>query len=225
MSRRVAALRRRDTGIGMTEEQLGRLFQSFTQAEAGTASRYGGTGLGLALSRDFCPADGRRHHRRERAGQGEHVHRPSPRRRGCATKRDHLDAGGGRRRTVGAGGGRRRGRSGPAEPYLAKDGYRVAVAGSGAEALRLARELRPAVITLDVLLPDEDGWTVLGELKADAALAGIPVIMLTILDDPQRGYTLAPPPFSPSRWSESGCSACRALQRPAGRALGAHRGR
>src|SRR5207302_6262643 len=78
---------------------------------------------------------------------------------------------------------------------LGKDGYQVVTVGTAKEALRLARELRPAVITLDVLLPDEDGWAVLGELKADPTLAGIPVIMLTILDDQQRGYALGATAF------------------------------
>ncbi|MHB8578169.1 MAG: response regulator, partial [Dehalococcoidia bacterium] len=78
---------------------------------------------------------------------------------------------------------------------LAKDGYRVATAATGAEALRLAREMRPRAITLDVLLPDEDGWAVLAALKADAELAHVPVLMLTILDDQQRGYALGASAF------------------------------
>ena len=56
--------------------------------------------------------------------------------------------------------------------------------------LRLARQLRPVAITLDVMMPDMDGWSVLAALKADAALRDIPVIMLTIVDDPERGFTL-----------------------------------
>ncbi len=74
--------------------------------------------------------------------------------------------------------------------FLGKEGFRVATAAGGEEGLRLARELQPDVITLDVLMPGMDGWSVLAALKADAALADIPVVMLTMLDDRNLGYAL-----------------------------------
>ena len=74
--------------------------------------------------------------------------------------------------------------------YLVREGFRIVVAGSGDEGLRLARERRPDAITLDVMMPGLDGWAVLGALKADAATADIPVVMLTIVDDRNLGYTL-----------------------------------
>jgi CheY-like chemotaxis protein len=74
--------------------------------------------------------------------------------------------------------------------YLAKEGFRVVVAAGGEEGLRLARELRPDAITLDVMMPGLDGWAVLTALKADPTVADIPVIMLTIVDDKNLGYAL-----------------------------------
>jgi CheY-like chemotaxis protein len=73
---------------------------------------------------------------------------------------------------------------------LSKEGFRVLTAGGGAEGLRLAREARPHVITLDVLMPGMDGWAVLKELKSDAKLSAIPVIMITMADDRSMGYAL-----------------------------------
>jgi DNA-binding response OmpR family regulator len=73
---------------------------------------------------------------------------------------------------------------------LAKDGFRVEVAADGASGLALARQHNPAVITLDVMMPHQDGWSVLGALKTDPATANIPVIMLTIVDDKQLGFAL-----------------------------------
>jgi CheY-like chemotaxis protein len=74
--------------------------------------------------------------------------------------------------------------------FLGKEGFGVVIASSGEEGLRLARELAPDVITLDVLMPGMDGWSVLAALKAEAALADIPVVMLTMLDDRNLGYAL-----------------------------------
>jgi CheY-like chemotaxis protein len=74
--------------------------------------------------------------------------------------------------------------------FLAKEGFRVATAAGGEEGLRLARDLRPDAITLDVLMPGVDGWAVLTALKGDGATASIPVVMLTMLDDRSLGYAL-----------------------------------
>jgi CheY-like chemotaxis protein len=74
--------------------------------------------------------------------------------------------------------------------YLTREGFRVALAANGDEALATAREVRPDAITLDVLMPGKDGWSVLSALKADPALARIPVVMISILDDKSVGYAM-----------------------------------
>jgi CheY-like chemotaxis protein len=76
------------------------------------------------------------------------------------------------------------------ERFLVKEGFAVVTAAGGIEGLRRARETRPAAITLDVMMPDLDGWTVLAALKGDPELADIPVILVTILDEQTRGYSL-----------------------------------
>jgi CheY-like chemotaxis protein len=73
---------------------------------------------------------------------------------------------------------------------LSKEGFRVLTATEGVDGLRVAREAHPHVITLDVLMPGMDGWSVLRELKADPKLANIPVIMITMADDRSTGYAL-----------------------------------
>jgi CheY-like chemotaxis protein len=74
--------------------------------------------------------------------------------------------------------------------FLGKEGFHVVSASEGEEGLRLARELHPDAITLDVMMPGMDGWTVLSKLKAHPDVSDIPVIMLTIVDDKNLGYTL-----------------------------------
>jgi CheY-like chemotaxis protein len=76
------------------------------------------------------------------------------------------------------------------EGELAGRGYRVLHAASGREGLRLAREARPDAITLDLIMPEVNGWTVLRELKADPKLCDIPVILVTLLGDREMGYAL-----------------------------------
>jgi CheY-like chemotaxis protein len=74
--------------------------------------------------------------------------------------------------------------------FLSKEGFWVETAAGGEAGLALARQLRPAAITLDVMMPGMDGWAVLAALKADPDLANIPVIMLTMVDNKNMGYTL-----------------------------------
>jgi CheY-like chemotaxis protein len=74
--------------------------------------------------------------------------------------------------------------------HLQRGGYSVRTAANGEEAMLLARTLKPDVVTLDVLMPQIDGWAVLSAMKEDAALAEIPVIMVTIVDNQSIGFSL-----------------------------------
>ncbi len=185
-----------DEGIGMTKEQLNNLFQVFTHADASISRDYGGTGLGLAISKHFVKMLGGTITVDSRLGKGSHfnIRIPAylhiskhneinenmpirvpdiPVESGLLlvidddeTVRKLLDA------------------------YLSKIGYRVVGAPSGQEGLKLAKKLKPDAITLDVMMPGMDGWEVLSELKADPTLSHIPVIMLTMTEDHDIGYSL-----------------------------------
>jgi PAS domain S-box-containing protein len=184
----------RDTGIGMTPEQLGKLFQAFSQAETSTASKYGGTGLGLAISKMFSEMMGGSIAVASKAGVGTtftvrlpaDVRTPQERAAvevpagvtgdGVAGSVLVIDDDPEVRRLLAR--------------MLGKDGFRVREAADGEQGLALARSERPDVITLDVLMPGMDGWGVLAALKNDPALADIPVVMLSIMDERNLGYSL-----------------------------------
>jgi PAS domain S-box-containing protein len=188
----------RDSGIGLSPEQVGRLFRAFSQADATTTRKFGGTGLGLAITRKICQMMGGDVSVESVPGQGS-----------TFTIRVPADLGA----TAAA-------RSEPASPaaapvaaprpdgpavlvidddpmvhdltarFLADEGYAVVHAQSGRDGLRLAREVRPCAITLDVMMPGLDGWAALSALKADPELSSIPVILVSILDDRNRGFAL-----------------------------------
>ena len=186
-----------DTGIGLTTEQMGALFQDFVQADASITRKYGGTGLGLAISRRFCQMLGGDITVTSEPGRGSTFTIRVP--ADCAT----LSAAAAARdaaapRPVAA-------QSGGStilvvdddetvrelmQRFLTREGFSVVTASGGREGLRLARELHPAAITLDVMMPDLDGWTVLAAIKGDPELADIPVILMTIVDEKNRGYAL-----------------------------------
>ena len=176
-----------DTGVGMTDEQLGRLFQAFSQADASTTKRFGGTGLGLAITKHFCTMLGGDVTVESSPGKGSTftirlpdqsvapaaVELPAP--APAAAKADG-------RATVLVVDDDASVR-GLLARTLENEGYRVISAGNGVQALALAREHKPQAITLDVLMPKMDGWSALKELKADAALRDIPVIMVSVLNE------------------------------------------
>ncbi|HEX9408034.1 MAG TPA: response regulator, partial [Methylomirabilota bacterium] len=182
-----------DTGIGMTAEQLAKLFEAFTQADAATNRRFGGTGLGLALSRRLCRMMGGDVTVESEAGRGSTFTIRLP-----AYVADAVDEPAATAAVESA-------LPGPGtvlviddeaavrdlmQRFLTKEGFRVVTAHGGEEGLRQARELRPDAITLDVMMPGMDGWAVLSALKADPDVADIPVVMLTIVDDRNLGYAL-----------------------------------
>jgi adenylate cyclase len=190
------SIRVADTGIGMTKEQLGKLFQEFSQVDNSTTRKYGGTGLGLAISDRLCRLMGGSIEVESEPGVGTTFSVRLPADRPGLADAAVIQA-----------------EPPPAEytpsrsnrvlvidddatvrnlmrRYLSREGFDVVTAGGGREGLEFARELHPSVITLDVFMPDLDGWSVLQAIKQDADLNRIPVIMMTIADEKQKGFTL-----------------------------------
>ncbi len=185
----------RDSGIGMTHEQIGRLFEAFAQAEASTTRRYGGTGLGLAITKRFSEMMGGSVNVESEPGVGstftiripqdaEAASRPpdagvtdlDPESRGTAGRILVIDDESSVRTLM--------------RRFLMREGFTVVEASGGEAGLESARQTRPDAITLDVMMPGMDGWAVLAAIKADPALTDIPVIMLTVVDDKKLGYSL-----------------------------------
>ena len=195
-----------DTGIGLSPEQIVKLFQDFTQADASTTRKFGGTGLGLALTRRFCQMMGGDVTVHSVPGEGSVFTIKLPAVVREAKPEAAAEAAGAVIASAEGGGGDGTESPPPAscvlvidddltqrdliQRFLSKEGFCVRTAAGGEAGLRLARHLRPVAITLDVMMPDMDGWIVLSALKADADLRDIPVIMLTMVDDPKRGFTL-----------------------------------
>ena len=184
-----------DTGIGISQEALARIFEEFQQADLSTTRQYGGTGLGLSISRSLAQLLGGDLTATSRQGEGSTFSLTLP----LHYKSPPLDprASGHSEELAGLG---------DLPIILAIDddpnvhdllreelsdaGYQVVAAASGEEGLRLARQLDPYAITLDVMMPGMDGWQVLSELKADPNTRAIPVVLLTIVDRQSLGYQL-----------------------------------
>ncbi|MEG5050767.1 MULTISPECIES: urea ABC transporter substrate-binding protein [unclassified Microcoleus] len=209
-----------DTGIGMTEDQVSRLFGAFAQADDSTTRKYGGTGLGLTISRKFCQMMGGDITVESEFNCGSSFTirlpiavtspkeaRDDPEIEPMQPKpADDLEPS-----AVATEAKQKAVRSQPLDlpdaatvlvidddpdardlmtRCLSKQGFRVRSSASGQGGLLLAKELLPDAILLDVMMPSMDGWAVLSALKADRDLVDIPVIMITFLDDQNQGLEL-----------------------------------
>ncbi|HVZ51337.1 MAG TPA: response regulator [Pseudolabrys sp.] len=191
-----------DSGIGMSEEQMSRLFQAFTQADSSTTRNFGGTGLGLTITKHFCTMLGGDIAVASESGKGSTftIRLPAD---GAPVEAEAEDDTSFLATT---------GETAPGaitvlvvddDPVthevltstLGKEGCRLLHARDGSEALEIMRRERPDIVTLDVMMPKVDGWSVLGIMKSDPELAQIPVIMLTIVDDRNLGYSLGASEF------------------------------
>ncbi len=181
----------RDTGIGMTEEQLSRLFQRFSQADESTTRQFGGTGLGLAITRAFCRMMGGDVTVTSAQGEGStftlclpaelptdgiaeaipgNVEIPEG---ACVLVVDDDPA----QRDL-------------LSRFLERQGFAVRSAADGQAGLALARAIRPTAILLDVEMPRMDGWSMLHAVRADPDLAETPVVMVSVLHEESLGFAL-----------------------------------
>ena len=198
-----------DTGLGMDEEQLGRLFQRFTQADASTTRKFGGTGLGLSISKAFAVMLGGDLSVTSAPGQGSTFTAFLP-----ATLVETTDEVLTDDEAPSSSPRPHRGKGlvlviddDPAQQelmarFLSREGFSAASAMDGATGLKLARSLHPTAILLDVTMPGLDGWSVLSALKADPSVAAIPVVMVTFVDERGVASSLGASDYvmKPVRW-------------------------
>ncbi len=184
-SRDEIVLRVSDSGIGMTPDQMKSLFVPFKQADASTSRRFGGTGLGLAICDHFCRMLGGSVQVESNVGTGStftvRIPAIAPHARADGA-RPSVFAADPTRGTIVVIDDDPNARDMLAR-ILGAEGFGVRTAKDAEEGIRIAREIRPAAITLDVLMPQVDGWAVLSTLRADEELRAIPVVVVSIVGE------------------------------------------
>ena len=195
-----------DSGIGMSQEQVDKVFKPFTQADEKTTRKFGGTGLGLTITKMFAEMMGGEINLKSKEGKGTTFTVTIPKvvkelKEDTSKLTTTIDT------------------ENPytilviddddnaqdmMKKYLQKQSISILQAKSGEEGLKLALEHMPDAITLDVMMPEMDGWEVLSALQANDKIKNIPVIMLTMADEPDLGFSLGATDYltKPVNWSQ-----------------------
>ena len=189
-----------DTGIGMKPEHCKKLFQAFSQADSSTTRKYGGTGLGLAITQNFINMMGGEVTVESEYGVGSTFTLKLPQiARQVMSKSEEFDESTATvssilinplyTKTVLVIDDNHHDRK-FLHRYLTGEGYNVVMAANGKQGLQMAKEIVPDMITLDVMMPEMDGWETLVALKNDPFLVNIPVVMSSIIEDRHLAQTL-----------------------------------
>ncbi len=187
-----------DTGIGMKSDDQQKVFKEFWQADSSFARKYEGTGLGLALTKRIVEMHGGKIWFESEYGKGSIFSFSLPVKAAVKTTepkeikakpRQTIPAGVKDAKTVLVVEDDRMAAD-LLTLYLTNAGYNVVVAVDGEEAIKKAKEYQPFLITLDVMLPKKDGWDVLSELKNSQDVAPIPVIIVSMVDNKDLGFSL-----------------------------------
>ena len=197
-----------DTGIGMTPDQVDKVFKPFTQADEKTTRKFGGTGLGLTITKMFAEMMGGDIGLTSEEGKGTTftvtiplavVDKKKQNKTELITKTNGkdddykvlvIDDDDNAQDMM--------------RKFLEKQDCSILQAKTGEDGLKLAAEHLPDVITLDVMMPEMDGWEVLAALQANDVTKNIPVIMLTMANEPDIGYSLGATDYltKPVNWDE-----------------------
>jgi signal transduction histidine kinase/CheY-like chemotaxis protein/ligand-binding sensor domain-containing protein len=195
-----------DSGIGMTAEQVDKVFKPFTQADEKTTRKFGGTGLGLTITKMFAEMMGGEINLKSKEGEGTTFTVTIPRlvidekkvkaqiTQTLPDKSEYtilvIDDDDNAQDMM--------------KRFLEKQKYSTLRANSGKEGIMLAKKHKPDAITLDVMMPEMDGWEVLSELQKDDQTKDIPVIMITMANKPDMGYSLGATDYltKPVNWDK-----------------------